>query len=409
MNGPEWVGDGGQSNMHVVMTYPAHLALRGGDWAAAARRGGADVTEVVLADTLGTPAHPTVPWLAQPASRRYVIELPPARKPRKYAKRLDERIREALNIVADHHGAIDLLHTHSAAHSTFASRVVADLELPHLHSDESGKPNTSSFGDVYEAADVIRTFAGDHTAHSLPDAHRDRLRSIPTPIDSSVEGAERQLAALGGADSPLASPGEPWLAAIRPRKIVWRGNLASDEALTMVNAFAALRFTGTQLDMVGRDDADHEIKNLAVRLGLEGRLVVRPTGTPREMAQIIAQSDILVIGDNDPLLEREAMTALLLGTPVVTPSSVTYDELINTDLGAIVDPGDTEGVVLAIRQVAVVDVHNRRAMTARASRHTLAAVGSVLADVYHELAYGEARPVPKMRVIDGTDGRQIAS
>lgn len=397
----------GDDRMHVVMTYPAHLALRGGDWAAAARRSGVDVTEIVLSSSLGTPPLPTIPWMAQLASRRYALQLPATKKQRKRKKRLLDRVTEAMNVVSNHHGTVDILHTHSAELATFAESIASELEIPHVHTPSHSDDETAIV-EVSDGADLVRCRPGDQSPRGLSEMADERIRVIPTPIDFSIDGADTQLSAVDDAETALTSPGEPWLAAIRPRKIVWRGDVAGDEALSMIHTFAKLRFTGTQLELVGRDDVDHEIPELAQRLGLEGRLLVRPTGTPREMAQLIAESDLLIVGDDDALLEREVMTAALLGTAVVTPDTPTYRELVTRELGAIVPPGVPDALIRAVRRTSMVDVHDPVAMTARASRHTLASVGALLADAYHELVFGEARPGSELRLIE-TDRRQIAS
>ncbi len=391
--------------MHVAMTYPEDTALRGGNWAAAARCGGADVTEIVFVDRLSSPPLPTISWMTQTASRRYMIEIPQVRTRRRRARKLAERTGAAIDVIAGQHGAVDVLHTHGAVGSEFAVRLDSVVTLPRVHTGDAG--DAASWQDAgIEHADLIRTWRGHSHGESLPEAFRDRLRGIPTPLDFSVDGATPLLARVPD-PTPVEASGPPWLAALRPLRIVWRGDLISPEAEAMVDAFAELHFTGTRLEMIGDHLESSKLPDLGCRLGLDGRLIGRATGAPEEMADLISRADLLVVGSTQPLFEREAMTALMLGTPVVAPRTAVYDELVTRACGAVVDANDPAALVAAIRQTALGEVHDHHEMATHAARHALPAVGSLLADAYHELTTGKARPRPGIHVVD--DERQIAS
>jgi glycosyltransferase involved in cell wall biosynthesis len=106
------------------------------------------------------------------------------------------------------------------------------------------------------------------------------------------------------------------------------------------------RFTAL---LVGDGPRKHDLHRLAEGLGLSDR--VRLLGVRRDVAEIVAASDVFVQASLNEGLSQAMLEAMALGVPVVaTDVGGTSDAVVPGDTGWLIRAGDASGLATAIDQ-----------------------------------------------------------
>ncbi len=192
----------------------------------------------------------------------------------------------------------------------------------------------------------------EHRSILLADARlpRDRVVVVPAGIDSVVP-PPRQV------DGGLVVG-----ARLRRR----------EDARVLVAAIASLRASGLAVSAVVSSPAD---------LDLDGHEGLR--AAPAD--EVLAACDVLVELCLADLPMRHVVDALAAGRPVVAVAAGLLPELIQDGRsGTLIQPGDTQALAGALRQLAAADQRSSQATGAlqSARRHDIAIVGDALLGVY---------------------------
>jgi glycosyltransferase involved in cell wall biosynthesis len=138
--------------------------------------------------------------------------------------------------------------------------------------------------------------------------------------------------------------------------------------------------------LVGHGPLRDELQRLIVSLGLGDR--VHLVGVRRDVAQIVAASDVFVLSSLNEGLSQAMLEAMGLGVPVVaTDVGGTSDAVVPGQTGWLVMPGDSTGLATAIEH-ALGDEAEARARAAAAQQlvqhqFSLSSHLARLEDLYH--------------------------
>jgi glycosyltransferase involved in cell wall biosynthesis len=145
--------------------------------------------------------------------------------------------------------------------------------------------------------------------------------------------------------------------------------------------------------LVGDGPLKDDLRRLAEDLGLADR--VRLLGVRRDVAEIVAASDVFVLASLNEGLSQAMLEAMALGTPVVaTDVGGTSDAVVPGRTGWLVTAADSSGLATAIEQA----LGDKREATARAAaarqlierQFSLTSHMAGLEDLYRRVAAGAA-------------------
>jgi glycosyltransferase involved in cell wall biosynthesis len=145
--------------------------------------------------------------------------------------------------------------------------------------------------------------------------------------------------------------------------------------------------------LVGDGPLKDDLRRLADDLGLADR--VRLLGVRRDVAEIVAASDVFVLASLNEGLSQAMLEAMALGTPVVaTDVGGTSDAVVPGRTGWLVTAADSSGLATAIEQA----LGDKREATARAAaarqlierQFSLSSHMAGLEDLYRRVAAGPA-------------------
>ena len=249
------------------------------------------------------------------------------------------------------------LHVHFAGHSALDAMRLADLlELPysvtaHAH-DIFHVP--ANLKEKLERAAFVSTGC-DYNVRYLrgllePDAG-ERVHEIVMGVNAGQ--FKRRSEYPGG------------------RTVVAIGRLVEQKGFRYLIEAAAHIEKGSGLDrlaIIGAGPLEDSLRELALQLGVDGKLDVRGARDPTEVRELLEQADLLAMpcivtadGNRDsmPVVVKEA---LAMEVPVVGTDEVGLPELVRSGWGRLVPPADSVALAAAIEELLALPVDERRRM-----------------------------------------------
>lgn len=293
----------------------------------------------------------------------------------------------------------DLVHTHLTYANilgSLAARLAGRPSVATIHNIDSNQRRLATPKRWLEGLVLRRwatrivivaegTRAGVARNFGVPPDH---LVALPNAIDP---GTVRLPASFDRAHTRQGlglRPGESLLCAVG-RLDVGKGQAEFLRAL----AYLRPRHPGYPFRalLVGDGPQKDNLSRLAAQLGLADR--VQLLGVRRDVAEIVAASDVFVLASLNEGLSQAMLEAMALGTPVVaTDVGGTADALVAGRTGWLVPAGDPTGLATAIVQI----LSDRRQAKTRAAaarqliqaQFSLASHLARLEDLYRVVATG---------------------
>ena len=280
----------------------------------------------------------------------------------------------------------DVLHTHMgvlkyALPSLVAWRRCAVVHTVHnLAQHEVERPSRFLQGVAFRAR-VVPVAIGDGVARSIWETYGPAPahvipNGIPVSQYASPAGArEEGRRALGlPPDAPVF--------------ITVGGLRAQKNHALLLRAFASPRLArlGARLLLAGDGELRPQLERLAAELGVAER--VHLLGIRSDVARVLAAADVFVLAssyEGNPLTVMEAMAA---GKPVVATGVGCVPELVASEAGRLVPPGDVNALEAAMYEVAA-DPTLARARGASAARIAAARFDASLMGRSYEALYAE--------------------
>jgi len=292
---------------------------------------------------------------------------------------------------------VDIVHARSRApawSAYYAARRTATPFVTTIHGPYNGQNAAKrAYNSVMFRGDrVIATsgFIGDYLRQTAPNLTDDRIRMIPRGVDlaqfdiSTVSAARKiQLA-----DAWAVPAGAPVIL-VPGRLVRWKGQRVMIEALALLrDQDSVVVFAGGD---VGHDAYKLELRRLAQRLGVEGR--VRFVGTCRDMPAAYALASVVASTSVEPeAFGRVAVESQAMGRPtVVTGIGGAMETVLPGETGWWVDPDNAAQLAEAVETAVALDQDARDALASRAVAHIAANFTKTLMcertiSVYRELS-----------------------
>jgi glycosyltransferase involved in cell wall biosynthesis len=157
----------------------------------------------------------------------------------------------------------------------------------------------------------------------------------------------------------------------------------------LLRAFADVAPTTPEatLELVGDGPLTPSLQELAVELGVSGRVDFSGPARPDEIAERLRASDVFVLSSHSENMPLAALEALCCGLPVAATDVGGVPEAVGED-GALAPPGDPAALAEAIRTVlGRLDDYDRAEIARRAAgRFSFEAVGAQWDEIYRSLA-----------------------
>lgn len=201
--------------------------------------------------------------------------------------------------------------------------------------------------------------------------NRAYLRGLMPPASR-----ERVHKIVMGVDPQLFKRGTPYRA---EGAVLAVGRLVEKKGFGFLIEAAALMRGNPAFDrlvIVGEGHLRGQLERQVQRLGLADVVELRGARSPDAVREALEQATVLAMpavvaadGDRDsmPLVVKEA---LAMEVPVVASAEVGLPEVVDSDCGRLVPPGDVEGLAAALGEVLALDRETRVAM-GRAGRRRI--------------------------------------
>mgnify|MGYP002639821325 CR=1 FL=1 len=303
--------------------------------------------------------------------------------------------------------APDVIHTHlHVLKYVVAARRLARCRAPVVHTvhnmaDREAEGFDLTLSRVAFRRSVVPVAIGDEVARSIGELYGVEPRwTVPNGIvvaDFAPRPGVRQATreALGiGPDVPV---------------LITAGRLNTQKNHAgMLQAFADPRLTeaGALLLIAGDGDLRADLEAQAATLSLGDR--VRFLGVVANLPDLLAAADAFVLSsgwEGYPLVIMEAMAA---GKPIVSTSVGCLSELVSPATGALVEPGDMQGLADALAALTADPVRARVMGEAGAAVAAERFDVSTMARAYHALYEAELAGGNRRRCC-GLAGRRGAS
>lgn len=119
---------------------------------------------------------------------------------------------------------------------------------------------------------------------------------------------------------------------------------------TAINAFSNAELKDTVLLICGHGILEEKLKNQVMQLGLSDKVIF--TGYRQDIYEIMKASDLFFFPSYQEGLSAALMEAMAAGLPVVCSRIRGNTDLIDEGKGGyLLDPEDTEGIVIALRKL----------------------------------------------------------
>ncbi len=289
----------------------------------------------------------------------------------------------------------DIIHLHSASHSSFwsiarAARLCRGLSgaklVWHLH---GGDFDTFIEGLAPEARrQVVETLSRMDAAVALTERWASVIRPVAgsTPVHVVANASSR----------PCGSPDRP---PAPPFRVLFVGYLSRDKGVPeLLRAAAALTASGeggVEFRLIGQPHTEEE--------GLEARRLAEESGAtvtfagqlPAEsLPEEYASAHVLALPSHWECLPMVLLEALAAGLPIITTPVGGIPEVLGSGNAVFVEPGDAEGLAEALRSLRR-DAARRQDMGARnlslfRERYTVERFADALDRLYRSLLGADA-------------------
>ena len=208
---------------------------------------------------------------------------------------------------------------------------------------------------------VCRSLQDAIASHGI----RGRFRVVPNAVDPAVfhppdfEPEASRLLFVGG---------------IHPRK-----GLAE-----LFDALARVDDVAWSLHLVGQGPEESAYRARAERLGLAGRLTWHGALEKQAVADLMRQSQALVLPSRAENLPCVILEAQSVGLPTLATRVGGVAEVVSAREGILVEPRDVEGLVGGLQTLLTTEF-DRAAIATGARRFSLRAVGGELLQIYREV------------------------
>ena len=275
---------------------------------------------------------------------------------------------------------VDMLHAHVHRMGWIAVLAGALLRRPVVISEHSSEwPRR-----LMASARLRRAkFALEHAALVCPVNHRlqeaiesygvrARFRIVPNTVDASVF-------------RPAAAPDRH--DGVRLITVSRHVEVKGLDVLLRAFAEVAAGTPEATLELVGDGPLTPSLRELAVELGISGRVEFSGPARPPEIAERLRASDVFVLSSHSENMPLAALEALCCGLPVAATDVGGVPEAVGED-GALAPPGDPAALADAIRRVVGrLDAYDAADIASRAAgRFSFEAVGAQWDEIYRSLA-----------------------
>lgn len=291
-----------------------------------------------------------------------------------------------LALIAEH--GIDLVHArsrapaHAARAAARAARGGAGIPFVTTYHGiyNEGLPGKRRYNSVMASGDLVianSAFTREHIVrtHGTDPA---RIRLIPRAVDLARFDPSRVSEDLRG-EWGVGPEATVWV--LPGRLTEWKGQTVAIRALAHAPS-ARLVLVG---DAQGRRDYVRSLRELAHRLGVASRLLLRPHS--EDMPRVLASADIVISASTDPeAFGRVAVEAQAMGVPVVATAHGGALETVEDGVtGALVPPGDAEALARACAAVLARPFDARYARERVVRLYSDVALKKAVLGVYSEL------------------------
>jgi L-malate glycosyltransferase len=201
---------------------------------------------------------------------------------------------------------------------------------------------------------------------------RARFRIVPNTVDASV---------FRPGSAPTVDDG--------PRLVNVARHVEVKGLDVLLRTFAAVSATMPEatLELVGDGPLTPSLRELAVELGIAGRVEFFGPARPPEIAERLRRSDVFVLSSHSENMPLAVLEALCCGLPVAATDVGGVPEAVGDD-GVLSPPGDPAALAEAIRTVlARLDAYDHADIARRAAgRWSFEAVGALWDEIYRSLA-----------------------
>jgi glycosyltransferase involved in cell wall biosynthesis len=141
------------------------------------------------------------------------------------------------------------------------------------------------------------------------------------------------------------------LAEHRERPLLFFGRFAHDKGIdTLIDALARVPSANAQL--VGRGPERAAMQARVEALGIESRVHFREWASHHELGELLSRAAVAVLPSRDENFSLAVLSALAVGTPLVTtPVGGTPEIVRDGENGLLVPAGDSVGLALAIERL----------------------------------------------------------
>lgn len=294
-------------------------------------------------------------------------------------------------------GRFDVVHVHTpiaalvtrlAAASLGRSRPAIVYTAHGFHFYEGGDPlrNTvyaavERLGGFWTDREIVINEADYRQALARRIVPRSRLRLFPgigidldhyAPTADSVAAAATLRANLGIASTATVYS---MIAEFQPGK----------NHRAALDAFARLADRTSHLLLAGGGPTEPEVRAQVHDLGLEDR--VHFLGVVVDVRPLMLASDATLLPSRREGLSRSVLESLTIGVPVIGGRTRGIRDLVDDDLGILVEPDDVEGLARAMRDVLAFPSHGdlRERSLDRMSAYSIDRVIELHDELYDEL------------------------
>jgi glycosyltransferase involved in cell wall biosynthesis len=308
-------------------------------------------------------------------------------------------VREVRRVVKD--GGFDVVHVHTPiaalvtriAVGTLRQRPAVVYTAHGFHFYEGGDPRRNL---AFRTAEKIggrwtdRLVVINSEDHAAALKHRivpaDRLRLFPgigvdlahyAPTPEMLDAGRRLRVDLGIAPGTTVYT---MLAEFQPGK----------NHRTAIDAFSRLPDRDARLLLGGGGPLEADIRAQVEQLGLTDRVML--LGMVADVRPLLLTSAAMVLPSRREGLSRSALEALALGVPVVGGDTRGIRDLVDPDLGVLVDPDDVEGLARAMTDVLKLPAHDalRELSRERMQKYSIERVVALHDELYAELLAARA-------------------
>ncbi|MFH1419887.1 MAG: glycosyltransferase [Planctomycetota bacterium] len=368
------------AGLHVVIVpawWPSPEEPIGGvffvDYALAYAEAGAKVGVVVpdLVSVRHLGRGTSIPWLPR-AIEEDIGGVPVVRvrglhtafgRPGVQMRRFRRWLRRGLAVYRDRHGSPDVLHAMCAIPSGWACTHLADQLSDRVVVTEHTGPFSL----------VLSPKAGESYVQSaLARAARVVAVSETLRAQMLAAGINREITVFGNPVAPTfatRAPASPGIRQASPLRVLFVGRMAPEKGVgELAEAAVSLGHSyEAQWHFVGDGPLTSTVHARLASGGLADRLHLHGNCERAQVAELMSQSDFLVLPSYGETFGMAAVEALCMGLPVVATRGTAPAAFVSEDDGLLVDAGDVESLAAGLQTMrARLDTYDSAAIARRA-------------------------------------------